>query len=210
MPIPSWASRRCALGDRCEEAEGVGLRGHHRHRQDRRRGHHPRRQQSQGDRAPRRHGCAADGRVQHLRSSQPEQGPHACLWPRRPHHDAAGRRQVSLGHAQLRRHGALHLPAGRGRPRRRRGDGEGRVVPEISLRADLRHAQSPEARCRQVCHPLGAADGGRRTVRHPHHRQGRSWRPAGERRRSGDHRHPDHLGTADRGVAQRRARSIRR
>ena len=68
----------------------------------------------------------------------------------------------------------------------------------------------PEARCRQVRDPLGPADGGRRPVRHPHHRQGRARRAAGERHRSGDHRHPDHLGAADRGVAQRRARSIRR
>ena len=34
-----------------------------------------------GDRAARRHGRAADGRAQHLRSSQPAQGPHACLRP---------------------------------------------------------------------------------------------------------------------------------
>ena len=33
---------------------------------------------------------------------------------------------------------------------------------------------------------------------------------AGERHRSGDHRHADHLGAAERRVAQRRRRSIRR
>ena len=104
----------------------------------------------------------------------------------------------------------LHLPAGRGRPRRRRGDGQGRAVREVPLRADLRHAQQAQARCRQVRHPLRPADGGRRPVRHQDHRQGRARRAAGERHRSGDHRHPDHLGAAERGVAQRGARSIRR
>ena len=49
----------------------------------------------------------------------------------------------------------------------------------------------------------GPADGGRRLVRHPHHRQGRARRAAGERHRSGDHRHADHLGAAERRVAQR-------
>ena len=104
----------------------------------------------------------------------------------------------------------LHLPAGRGRPRRRRGDGQGRAVREVPLRADLRHAQQAQARCRQVRHPLRPADGGRRPVRHPDHRQGRARRAAGERHRSGDHRHPDHLGPAERGVAQRGAARIRR
>ena len=196
--------------DRGDQAQGMGLRGHDRHRQDRRRRHHPRRQQSARHRAARRHGCAADGRAQHLRPSQPPPGPHACLRPRRPHHDAAGRRQVPLGDPQLRRHGAFHLPAGRGGPRRRRGDGQGRAVREVPLRADLRHAQQAQARCRQVRHPLGPADGGRRPVRHQDHRQGRARRAAGDRHRSGDHRHPDHLGAAERGVAQRGARSIRR
>ena len=36
----------------------------------------------------------------------------------------------------------------------------------------------------------GPADGGRRPVRHPHHRQGRARRAAGDRHRSGDHRAP--------------------
>ena len=183
----------------------MGLRGHDRHRQDRRGRHHPRRQQSARHRAARRHGRAADGRAQHLRPSQPPSGPHACLRPRRPHHDAAGRRQVPLGHPQLRRHGAFHLPAGRGGPRRRRGHGQGRPVREVPLRADLRHAQQAQARCRQVRHPLGPADGGRRPVRHQDHRQGRARRAARDRHRSGDHRHPDHLGPAERGVAQRGA-----
>ena len=79
------------------------------------------------------------------------------------------------------------------------------LFEKFPVRADLRHAQQAQARCRQVRHPLGPADGRRRPVRHPHHRQGRARRAAGDRHRSGDHRHPDHLGAAERGVAQRGA-----
>ena len=77
-----------------------------------------------------------------------------------------GAAKLSRDDAQLRRHRPSHLPAGRGGPRRRRGDGQGRAVREVPVRADLRHAQPAQARCRQVRHPLRPADGGRRPVRH--------------------------------------------
>ncbi len=54
------------------------------------------------------------------------------------------------------------------------------------------------------------ADGGRRPVRHPHHRQGRARCAAGDRHRSGDHRHADHLGAAERRRRATWRRSIRR
>ena len=49
----------------------------------------------------------------------------------------------------------------------------------------------------------GPADGGRRPVRYPYHRQGRTRGAARGQHRSRHHRHPDHRGPADRGVAQR-------
>ena len=52
-----------------------------------------------------------------------------------------GARTPSCAHAALRRHGALHLPARRRRPRRRARDGRAGPVRALSVRRRLRAAQ---------------------------------------------------------------------
>ena len=92
-------------------------------------------------RPARRHGRAADPGGDRPAVRQPEPRPDACLRPRRPHHHAAGRGEIPGGDPQLQRHRELHLPAGRGRHRRRAGDAAGRPVRTFPLRRRLRHAQ---------------------------------------------------------------------
>ncbi len=76
-----------------------------------------------------------------------------ALRPRRPHHHAAGRGAVPRQAPQLRRHGQLHLPAGRrGRQRRRARHDRGRPVP----------TSSPATRCSasttgRACRPTSSA-----------------------------------------------------
>ena len=78
---------------------------------------------------------------------------------------------------ELRRHGLLHLPAGRGERGRRPGDGRGGAVREVPGRGRLRHAQHPGHPDRQVRrssrpddgrlrHLRGRAQGRRRPRRH--------------------------------------------
>ena len=92
----------------------------------------------------------------------------------------------------------FHLPAGRRRARRRRGDGQGRAFRPFPVRRDLRHAQSAGARDRQIPDPHRADDGGRRLFRHRRHRPRRARRAAGSGDRPGDRREPHHDGAADR------------
>ena len=70
---------------------------------------------------------------------------------------------------EFRRHRAFHLPAGRGRPRRRARHDQGRAVREISLRRDLRPAQRARPEPRRDRDPAGTGDGRRRLLRHHHH-----------------------------------------
>ena len=86
------------------------------------------------DRPARRHGRAADPGGQHLRPPFHARRQDARLRPRRPHRDAARRREVPGRDETLRRHRALHLPAGRGRHRRRARDDRRRPVQALPLR----------------------------------------------------------------------------
>ena len=162
------------------------------------------------DRPARRHGRAADPRGQPLRPLLGEQGRDARLRPRRPHRDAARRGALPGGDAPLRRHGPLHLPAGRGRPRRRPGDDRRRPVRALSLPGDLRHAQPAEPGGGPLRGARRADDGRRRLLRHPRHRQGRARRAAGDRRRSGAGRGADRRQPAEHRLAQRGAGGHRR
>ena len=76
-------------------------------------------------------------------------GQDARVRPRRPHGDAAGRGRRARAKARLRRHGLLHLPAGRGERGRRPGDGRGRPLRALPDARRLRHAQLAAA-CRSA------------------------------------------------------------
>ena len=89
----------------------------------------------------RRHGCVADGRAVAPRLCEPDRRRAPRLRPRRPHRDAARRGPPAGAHAPLRRHGALHLPAGRGGPRRCARDGRGGPVRALPVRRGVRAAQ---------------------------------------------------------------------
>ena len=86
----------------------------------------------------------------------------ARLRPRRPHDHAARRGALSGRASRFRRRRAFHLPARRGGPRRRQGDGRGGAVRALPGRRRLRHAQ-----CARAC----------RSARSPPARD-RSWRRA--------------------------------
>ena len=73
------------------------------------------------------------------RSTQRRQD--ARVRPRRPHRDAARRRQAPVEAPQLRRHGLPDLPAGRRRRRRRARDDQGRPVREVPDGGRVRRAQ---------------------------------------------------------------------
>ena len=142
-----------------------GIEVHTRPGEDRRRRRDP--GQAQGER-PRRSACAptwtacrCTRRTSFAHKSQND-GPHARLRPRRPHHDAARRRALPRRDAQLRRHGLSHLPAGRGRRRRRPGDGEGRPVRALPGRRGLRAAQLARAAAGQDGRAPRPDDGGDR------------------------------------------------
>ena len=93
-------------------------------------------------------------------------GQDAWLRPRRPHHHAAGSRQVPGRNAQFRRHGPFHLPAGRGRQGRRPEDGRGRPVRPVSGERSLRHAQLAGNAGRHHRGPHRSDHGGGGPVRH--------------------------------------------
>ena len=79
--------------------------------------------------------------------------------------------------AQFRRRRPFHLPARRGRRRRRPGHGPGGAVREIPLRRGVRHAQQAGHPGRQYGDQGGPDARRRRPLGHPHHRQGRARRP---------------------------------
>ena len=104
-------------------------------------------------------------RGERLRAQVALRGPHARLRPRRPHDDAARRGALPARDAPLRRHGVLHLPARRGRLRRRQGDDRGRPVRALSRRArstrcttgrGCRRARSASRRARRWPRPTAS------------------------------------------------------
>ena len=91
----------------------------------------------------------------------------ACLRPRRPHGDAAGRGTPPGRTGLVRRHAAPDLPARRRRRRRRAAHDGRRPVRALPLRRGLRHAQHAGHRAG----PAGAArrrDDGLVGLRHDH------------------------------------------
>ena len=70
-----------------------------------------------------------------------------------------GAAEASRPGTRLRRHGAFHLPAGRGGRRRRAGDDRGRPVRHLQLRRRVRHAQ--HAGPAQTTSPSAPAHDGR-------------------------------------------------
>ena len=98
-----------------------------------------------------------------------------------------GAAQLPRRNPQLRRHGLLRLPAGRGGAGRRRGDGEGGAVRALPGERRLRHAQLARPAAGRDRRPHRADDGG---VRRVHHHGGRHRRP----RRHAPPRHRPHRG----------------
>ena len=103
-----------------------------------------------------------------------------------------------------------HLPARRGRRRRRQGDGGRRDDGPLEHPGGLRHAQHAGHPRRPVRHSPGPAAGGERRHRHRDHRQGRPRGAAAPVHRPGPGRLPHrHRAAFDR-LAQRRSAAVGR
>ena len=85
---------------------------------------------------------------------------------------------------RLRGRRPLHLPAGRGRRRRRQGDDRGRPVRQVPLRRGVRDPQQAGRAARPYRLAPGPAARRGRPLGHPHHRQGRPRRASAHHDRS--------------------------
>ena len=101
-----------------------------------------------------------------------------------------------------------HLPAGRGRRRRRQRDGQGRHDGALRHRQSVRHAQHAGPAGRPVRDPARPDHGGDRRVHHHRQRQGRPCGDAAPHDRPDRHRQPARRRAADDRLAQRSIRSI--
>ena len=173
--LPSAPRARHAGSPDLEDHRGPPARTGH-GGADRRRGHgggrHPRgRQARQGGRPAGRHGrasrCRAGGRALQVDAEgdvgRPGDRRHARVRARQSHGHAHGGGDGALAHAS----GApgnreVHLPAGGGRARRRRADGQGRRAGEPESGRRVRTARRP-VHLRDDCLPLRSADGERPT-----------------------------------------------
>ncbi len=135
----------------------------------------------------------------------PPPGPHACLRPWRPHDDAVGRRQVSFGHpatSTARLH-FIFQPAEEGR-----GGAEAMVKDGLFEKFPCEQIFGMHNRPKldvgkfAIRSGLQMAGGGLFDIKITG--KGAHGARPGERHRPGDHRYPDHLGPAERGLAQHR------
>ena len=151
-----------------------------------------------GNRTARGHGCARNGRDEHLRVRIPASRPDARLRARRTYHDAPRRGPPSRRARGVRRHRPLHLPAGGRRCGRRRRDDPGRAVRTVPGRVGMGDAQFPDRTGREVHHPRRSLPGQCGHGAGEGERGRRPWRDVPSRtqpgqRRLRDHRRPERL-----------------